>query len=62
MQQDREHIIVKKLDQDYFRSLCGLVIRPAGVLWSKPQSEYLSFNGNVDCQDCLKKHFKEKAL
>jgi hypothetical protein len=62
MQQDREHIIVTKLDRGYVESLCGQVVRPVGYLWPKPDSEYLRFNGNVDCQDCLRKHFKKKAL
>lgn len=62
MKSDRvRHILLRKCDEDYVETLCGRIIRRLGF-FTTPQNRaalgYLEFSDSVDCQDCLRKHFK----
>jgi hypothetical protein len=61
MKGDRvKHILAKKCDEDYAKTLCGRIIRRIGFFVTpqhRAASGYLEFSDSVDCQDCLRKHF-----
>lgn len=55
------HILVTKCDEDYFETLCGRIVRRLIVIRTASRRDhfgYVEFADNVDCQDCLRKHFK----
>ena len=62
MRSDRvQHVIAKKLDDDYVETLCGRIVRHYGFFISKESHRgygYVEWGDHVDCQDCLRRHYK----
>jgi hypothetical protein len=56
-----KHIIAKQLDDTYVETLCGRVVNHCVFMTDEPYREYgyVEWASGVNCQNCLRKHYKE---